>query len=832
MIRRMRRTPHSPSFLARGLALFAALAVLAALAAAPAARAQAQPAAGATPTAAAAADMPADITTLRAQLTALPKSAETSDEARLLVRQVDAIGTAAQKLIDLRTGQLNDLNARLGELGPAPAAGTTEDPDITRQRTTLTRERNGVDADIRLARLVVVDAQQRATELLNKRRQDFEARLTERTASPLSPAFWRAIATAWPDDRERLQPLAIELRSAVSASLSPPHRNAVLGALALVLLTITVGNMLAERGLVLLAQRILPGGRLRRSLLVIAVVGVNMLLVALALHGLRGLLEDRQLLGEAARELVRELIGVALFMTFVLSLGRALLANARRSWRLPPIADAMALRLRPFPLLVAIVGALVWIPAQVNSLVEASYAALQATQAATAAALTVLVALLLFRLRPAATGGRGRASAAASDAPPAPMATTAGDGAAAHFTVRPVWVGLLRGLVSLVLLAVTALLASGYVALASLVASQLIWTGIVVCAFYVLFKFIDDLCMALLASGSPTGQRLAASFGLTATRLDQAAVLLSAVLRLALFFYLVITLMAPLGTGPEEVVQRSGQFGSGLRVGEFQFVPAALFSALAVLVAGFVALRVLRVWLDTRYFPASGLEPGMRSSLTTLLGYAGGVLVVAMALSALGIGINRIAWIASALSVGIGFGLQAIVQNFISGLILLAERPVKVGDWVVLGTTEGDVRRINVRATEIQLADRSTVIVPNSEFITKTVRNMTLANAEGRVLIRLPMPLASDARQVRDLMLAACGAHPSILPTPAPSVSLEGIENGMLIFQAIAYVNSPRVAGGVKSDLLFTMLEDFKNAGLPLVAPVVAAVPPAPAPLA
>ncbi|WP_043115168.1 mechanosensitive ion channel family protein, partial [Pseudacidovorax intermedius] len=205
----------------------------------------------------------------------------------------------------------------------------------------------------------------------------------------------------------------------------------------------------------------------------------------------------------------------------------------------------------------------------------------------------------------------------------------------------------------------------------------------------------------------------------------------------------VITLMAPLGTGPEEVVQRSGQFGSGLQVGEFQFVPAALFSALAVLVAGFIALRVLRVWLDTRYFPASGLEPGMRSSLTTLLGYAGGVLVVAMALSALGIGINRIAWIASALSVGIGFGLQAIVQNFISGLILLAERPVKVGDWVVLGTTEGDVRRINVRATEIQLADRSTVIVPNSEFITKTVRNMTLANAEGRVLIRLPMPLAS-----------------------------------------------------------------------------------------
>src|SRR2546427_12859221 len=81
--------------------------------------------------------------------------------------------------------------------------------------------------------------------------------------------------------------------------------------------------------------------------------------------------------------------------------------------------------------------------------------------------------------------------------------------------------------------------------------------------------------------------------------------------------------------------------------------------------------------------------------------------------------------------------------------ILLAERPVKVGDWVVLGDTEGDVRRVNVRATEIQLGDRSTVIVPNSEFITKTVRNMTLAGAPGRVLLRLPAPLDTDAERMR-----------------------------------------------------------------------------------
>ena len=98
---------------------------------------------------------------------------------------------------------------------------------------------------------------------------------------------------------------------------------------------------------------------------------------------------------------------------------------------------------------------------------------------------------------------------------------------------------------------------------------------------------------------------------------------------------------------------------------------------------------------------------------------------------------------------------------------------------------------------------------------------MTLANAEGRVLIRLPMPLTTDANRTRELMLAAFADHSGVLPTPAPAVTLEGIENGMLIFQAIAYVQSPRLAGGVRSDLLFTILKLLNNAGLPLAVPTV-----------
>jgi small-conductance mechanosensitive channel len=326
--------------------------------------------------------------------------------------------------------------------------------------------------------------------------------------------------------------------------------------------------------------------------------------------------------------------------------------------------------------------------------------------------------------------------------------------------------------------------------------------------------------------------------------MDQAAVLLSGISRILIFFYMVIAFVAPLGSSPGQLVQRSGKYGSGLKVGEFDLLPGAIFGCLAVLTVGFVVLRLFKGWLKDSYLPHTNLEPGMRGSLTTLLGYVGGIVVVTLALSALGLSINRIAWIASALSVGIGFGLQAIVQNFISGLILLAERPVKVGDWVVLGAAEGDIRRINVRATEIQLGDRSTLIVPNSEFITKTVRNMTLANAEGRVLIRLPMPLTTDAQQVREIMLGAFHEHEGVLPAPAPGVTLDGIENGLLIFQAIAYVPGPRVAAGVRSDLLFTILERLQAAKVPMALPEAAPIsgamgsslapatpPPPPAPL-
>ena len=741
------------------------------------------------------------VAALRAQLDKIPATVQSNADVRGLLARINEIGSEAEKFVASRSGQLADLNARLGELGNPPAAGATEDPDVTRQRATLTKQRNALDADVRLAKLLMVDSQQRGSDLVTKRRALFEAQLTERAASPLGAEFWNDLRDAWNDDTQRVGALGGELKASLAMARQPAHRMAVIGTLLAALVVILLGNRLAEHGLARLAARFLPVGRLRRSVLVIAIVAANVLLVAGAAHWAFYVLDQYGVWGPQARKAMLALVQSLVFIAFVVGLGRALLSAGRPTWRLPPMSDLVAARLAPMPWFIALVAALVWAPAQLNALVEASFAAVVATHVLTALALTALIAIVLIRLKP--LRAEVQPNAAGDDLP----------------AERPMWVGILLACVAVLMVAIWVLVAAGYVAMASFLASQLTWSGIVAAAFYVLFKFVDDLFMATVSSRSAFGQRLEKSFGLQPSTLDQAAVVLSGVGRTALFFYMLVALITPLGTSPAEVFQRSGKFGNGLQIGEFQLVPGAIVSAIAVLVIGFVLLRVFKRWLENSYLPETALEPGMRSSITTLLGYAGTIVVVAFGMSALGIGVNRIAWVASALSVGIGFGLQAIVQNFISGLILLAERPVKVGDWVVLGTTEGDVKRINVRATEIQLGDRSTLIVPNSEFITKTVRNMTLANAEGRVLIRLPMPLSTDAKRVRDLMLAACSAHPGVLATPAPGVTLEGVEGGALIFQAIAYVASPRLAGGVRSDLLFEILDALQGGELPLSVP-------------
>jgi len=369
-----------------------------------------------------------------------------------------------------------------------------------------------------------------------------------------------------------------------------------------------------------------------------------------------------------------------------------------------------------------------------------------------------------------------------------------------------------------------------------------LWIAVLAGSAYLLGALIDDLCMGWIAPRVEVADEKAADKtggkapvappppAFAAKARQKAAVLLSAVLRVALLLIVTMLVLAPFGEGPGELLRRSTQWQQGLTVGEVNLRPGAMLQALVMLLGGLLVVRLMRNWLTQRYLPTTALDPGMQTSAATLFGYAGAVVSVSLALSAMGIGLERVAWVASALSVGIGFGLQAVVQNFVSGLILLAERPVKVGDWVSLGGVEGDIRRINVRATEIQMGDRSTVIVPNSEFITKVVRNVTLADPLGLVQIKLPVPISNDAEKVRLLMLETFQANADLVEAPAPNVQLDGVDGNNLIFNATGFVSSPRLAYGARSALLFAVLKRLRDEGIALgTQPTMLLQPAAPA---
>lgn len=747
----------------------------------------------------------------RKQMDSLRKGLhDQTDDAELLRLRAAALEIQSQgdATAERLTPLLASVQARLTELGPV-AAGAKEAPDVAGQRAQLEKTRTALDSQIKLAKLLAVEGAQTAEQVSILRRSQFQARLGERRESILGTIFWSEFRGDFPRDLVRLQAMASELTAAAQGT--PGWAWAAVAAV----LAIVLGLWVAiSRVMMRLTATRVPAGRLRRSFHALTIVMLATAapgLIAELLH--IGLAWGAQL-SEDTEALIAGWVGIVCFGGFVSGLGVALLEPRHPSWRLLDIPDMVAQKMRWLPLALGPLVVLTWVLEHLPASLNASLSTTMAVNCLVALILGAIIACALVRLE------RVRRVALRdpdSGRPPA----------------RPLWLVIVVSLIWIVLTAGLLSVLTGYVAFGNFVTKQVVWTLIVLSAAYLLTVLVEDFFTTVLGSSqrkadadqSPHEPRIR----------DQAAVLLSGVGRLFVIVIALVMLLGQFGEGPMELLQRANQLRSGLSIGAVQLRPAALLQAVLVLGLGLLAVRILKRWLTSRYLPTTTLDPGMQVSASTLFGYAGVVTAVALALSALGIGLERVAWVASALSVGIGFGLQAVVQNFVSGLILLAERPVKVGDWVSLGGVEGDIRRINVRATEIQMGDRSTLIVPNSEFITKTVRNVTHANPLGLVQIKLPMPLTTDADKVRQLMLDAYTSHEDILETPAPNVFLDGIDGGNLIFNATGYVSSPRQAYVTRSALLFDILKRVAEAGLSLGQPptmLISAPPAAPASLA
>lgn len=701
----------------------------------------------------------------------------------------------AQRVTSELEPQLASVAARIAEIGQ-PVEGKAEAPDIAAQRAELAKANTTLDAQVKLARLVALEAGQASTQILKLRRSLFQAELGVRTTSILNGDFWSGLATQLPADWQSTESLREELEKARAAGGELLWTLTLLAILTILLLRVLLGRLLLQ----LTTTRVAPG-RLRRSLYASAQLILTTLTPGLIAEVIRQALGWNVELSANMTELLSQSVGAVYFGGFVAGLGRALLSWDRPTWRLLAMPDEVAKGLRWFPTVLALIMVAGWITQKLAAILNASLLATVAQNCVVSLAFSLTLAWALWRTE------KLRQRAAAAD-------TSNGHAS----TVFPY--GILKLLLWLAVLSSVTCLLVGYIALGSFIIKQAAWVAIVIAAVYLLNGLIDDGCHSMLAAIRRHAHD--ASYARTTTRIrGQAAVLVSGLARGIIMLVGIVLLAAPFGDGPVAWMQRVDRLYQGIAIGEIQIRPTSVGLAVLVLLLGLGLVKVIQSWLARQYLPVTSLDPGMRLSAATLFGYAGYVLVIALSLSAVGIGLERVAWIASALSVGIGFGLQAVVQNFVSGLILLAERPVRVGDWVTLGTVEGDIRRINVRATEIQMADRSTVIVPNSEFITKVVRNVTHASPLGRVQIRLAVPLNTMPEQVHDLMLAAFNHNEEILEEPAADVMLDGVDASGLILIATGYVGSPRAAYRVRSALLFDILKALRQQGIPLVSPPV-----------
>jgi small-conductance mechanosensitive channel len=748
-------------------------------------------------------DPAAQIGDLRGQLDQIEKGMKDENITDSVIDDLrgkagDIVGKA-QKVSSSLSPNRDAAKARLDQLGPAPAAGTKEAPELAATRKDAQKAFDAVDAQIKQADGITLEAQQTTSQLADLRRIRFQEFLSRRTSSPLSRPFWSEPAKAFPRDSANLSAFAGGVKTDIANSWTDGNRVAlVICVLCGLLLMTGVRFYLEKRARHLTANR-MPPGRLRRSALILGITLTSALTTGLGTQLLYLGLNWNETFTEDTDTMAKALVRIIFFGAFIAGLGRALISAKRPSWRLPAISDETALSLRRFPMLFSLAVVLFYFLKELNRTIGTSLAATVMTSSLQALVLTALTAVGLVRL---------------SRSQHVDHVDEQGDAPAP----RPVWASLFIAAAWIAIVASWIGLLTGFVAFASFMAGQVVWTVIVLSATYLAMRLVDDLFETLLSEKGPMSARAQAIFGTHPRLLDQAGVLLSGIVRLALFMFGVVAVVSGFGAGASDILTLGTKLQS-LKIYNFEFKPDQILTAIGLFFLGLLAVRVIKNWMSEQYLPRTNLDPGMRSSLTTLLGYVGVVIVVAIALLAMGLSVQNVAWVASALSVGIGFGLQAIVSNFISGLILLAERPVKVGDWVVLDDAEGDIRRINVRATEIQVADRSTIIVPNSSFITKPVRNMTMSNPQGRVLIKLPMPLDTDPVEARNHMMEAMRSHKQVLETPAPSVTLDSIDRAAMTFAVVCYVGGPRDVGNVKSDLLFDIIARLRNSDIPLLRP-------------
>lgn len=684
------------------------------------------------------------------------------------------------------------LRARLKELGPKPDdKAPPESAEVTADREEREKALKEADETVRLARRLVLQADQLIADIADKRRAAFTEHLFRRSSSLLSPGLWIDTISSLPNDAVAAGVIGRDALVRASDRLGTFGALALFAAFLVLILGAWFSRDLACR---IVTARLREPSSLALPLCALATAALGFGIPAATGFVVHQIATGTAVLPPRLEPAFAGLLGGIAFIGLVKGLADGILAPDRPVWRILTLPNSEAERIVR---LATTVATLLVVERLLEALYQAIAAALPLTLV-TRGSFVIVIALMLAReIR---TFGRH----ARQD-----------EEVFGHYVVQGgSTLALVRvaGWLSLVGAVGAALI--GYMALASFLIDQIIWVGILAAFLVLLVRLVDAAIAAALAPDGRVLLRLQSATGLSRRALQQAGVLLGGLSRVFFGGLVVLLVLAPWGVESGDLLfsVRSAVFG--FTIGDVTISFAAVFSAVILFAIGIALTRALQRWLKTRFLPQTDMDAGLKNSVTTGLGYIGFLAAATIGLSSLGLSLDKVAIVAGALSVGIGFGLQSIVNNFVSGLILLWERPIRVGDLVTVGTDQGYVRRINVRSTEIDTFDRATVIVPNSNLVSGVVKNQMYSDRTGRVVVPLPLPREIDADKVVALLREAAAAHPDVLEEPSPRVLLKAIGASSLDFELVCFVSEVETVARVTSDLNFAIWRRVRAEGV------------------
>ncbi len=761
-------------------------------------------------------DVKAQLDVVRAEITALERAVDSSasdDAALARIRgQVEPILDKLRGIIGEQTPRLDGIKARLEQLGPKPdpAKNQQDNPEVARERDEQTRFQQETEGVLALARNHIVAADQLVSRIADQRRSLLAKALLERSSSIFSPVLWIDVVKALPGEFNALRRLLAQAGTHFMARMDATR----LGILALAIVILGIVAVPGHRYLRRFEARPAltapaddpaaparkPFSRRQRALAALRVTLIWAVVPVVVCAGVNNLLVAMDLVPDRLEGVVRTLLFGIAFVAFAHGLADGILGPDDPDWRLIDMDDAAASKIAG---LAKLFPAVIVAGKVVEALNQAIYAVLPVT-VATKGLFALLGALAVARTL------RWLRNAQEADEIEAPAPAKGAAGGGLFSAVRLVaWAA-----VAVVLGA----LAFGFIAFASFLQDQLFWLAVVSAVLLILVLLVDEYVGHGVSPDGAVGKQVIRQVGLSKSSLKQISILANGFLRVVIFIVGAMFVLAPWGLDGGDTVGAVRAALFGFTVGGVTISLSNIILAIALFAIGFTITRAVKVWLEKSYLPHTRLDIGLRNSIATSIGYLGIIIATMMAASTLGLSLDKFTIVAGALSVGIGFGLQSIVNNFVSGLILLWERPIRVGDWIVVGDEQGIVKKINVRSTQIETFDRASLIVPNAEFISGRVKNWMHNDRTARVVVPIGVGYGSDPEKVRRILLDVAKASKEVLKEPPPRVYFMRMGDSSMDFELRCFADVDFVLP-VKSELLFQIHRQLSKARIDIPMP-------------